>query len=48
MLGEETVKESTADIDFLPSSGSAEGELVTTLDLATHTVEARVATLQTP
>jgi len=47
-LGGETVEESTADIAFLPTSGSVEGELVTALDPATHTVEARVATVQTP
>ena len=46
--GDETVEESTADIAFLPNSGSADGELVTALDLATHTVEARVATIQIP
>ena len=44
--GDETVEESTADIAFLPNRGSSEGELVTALDLATHTVEARVATIQ--
>jgi uncharacterized protein (TIGR02588 family) len=46
--GEETVEESTAEIAFLPNSGSADGELVTALDLGTHTIEARVATLLFP
>ena len=46
--GEETVEESTADVAFLPTSGSAEGELVTALDPAQHAIEARVATLQLP
>jgi len=46
--GEETVEESTADVAFLSNSGEVEGELVTALDLATHTIEARVGTLQVP
>lgn len=46
--GEETVQESTTEIAFLPNGGTAEGELVTDLDLATHTVIAHVASLQTP
>ncbi len=45
---EVTVEESTAEIAFLSNSGTAEGEMVTALDLTTHTVEARVATLQIP
>lgn len=47
-LGEETVEESTAEFAFLPNSGSVEGELVTALDLSTHTIEAQVATVQVP
>ena len=46
--GEETVEESSVDVPFLPTSGSAEGELVTAFDPATHTIEARVGTLQVP
>lgn len=46
--GDETVEESTTEFGFLPNSGSAEGELVTTLDLSTHTVQAQVATIQKP
>lgn len=46
--GEEVVEESTAEIAFLPTSGSAAGELVTALDPATHQITARVATLQRP
>ena len=46
--GELTVEESTAEIAFLSNSGTAEGEMVTALDLTTHTIEARVATLQIP
>jgi uncharacterized protein (TIGR02588 family) len=46
--GEEPVEESTAEVAFLPNSGSAEGELVTAHDLTTHTVEGRVATFQEP
>jgi uncharacterized protein (TIGR02588 family) len=46
--GDQTVEESTADIAFLPNSGSVGGELVTALDLTTHSIEARVATFQTP
>lgn len=48
MLNGEPVQESTTDITFLPNGGRAEGELVTDLDLATHTISAHVATLQTP
>ena len=47
-LGEETVEESTADVAFLPNSGAVGGTLVTALDLTLFTVEARVATVQTP
>ena len=46
--GEEVVEESTAEIAFLPTSGSADGELVTALDPAAHQITARVATLQRP
>ncbi|MCC6971629.1 MAG: hypothetical protein IT434_15565 [Phycisphaerales bacterium] len=46
--GEETVEESTLEIAFLPNGGSVEGELVTRLDLSLHTIEARVASFQTP
>ncbi len=46
--GEETVEESTTEVAFLPNSGSTVGELVTALDPAAHTIEARVATLQFP
>ncbi len=46
--GEETVEESTADVAFLPVRGAVGGELVTRYDPATATIEARVATLQTP
>ena len=46
--GEEIVEESNAEIPVLPNSGSATSELVTALDPTTHTVEARVASLQLP
>ncbi len=46
--GEEIVEESNAEIPVLPNSGSATGESVTALDPTTHTVEARVASLQLP
>ncbi len=46
--GEETVQESTAEIAFLPNGGTAKGELVTDLDLATHTISAQVVTFQLP
>ena len=46
--GDETVEESTADIAFLANGGSEEGELVTALDLASHTIEARVSNVLTP
>lgn len=46
--GDETIEESTAEFDFLPNNGSAEGELVTALDLGAHTVRAQVSTVQRP
>jgi uncharacterized protein (TIGR02588 family) len=46
--GESVVEESTVQIPFLPNSGSVEGELVTTLDPATHAIEGRPAALLTP
>jgi len=48
MDGETLVEESTIQVPFLPNSGSAEGELVTTHDPATHTIEARPAAILTP
>ena len=46
--GELVVEESTVQIPFLPNSGSVEGELVTTHDPATHTIEGRPGALLTP
>jgi uncharacterized protein (TIGR02588 family) len=44
----ETVEESTVTVPFLPNSGSADGELITAFDPATHQIEARPATLLSP
>jgi uncharacterized protein (TIGR02588 family) len=46
--GDETVEESTVVIPFLSNSGSADGELITAFDPATHQIEARPATLLSP
>ena len=46
--GEQVVEETTIDIALLASHGMAEGEVVTTLDLTAHTVEARIGGLQRP
>ena len=46
--GEEVLEESTAEIAFLPNSGSEEGEVVTAFDPAAHEIAARVGTLQSP
>lgn len=44
----ETVEESTVVIPFLPNSGSADGEVITAFDPATHQIDARPATLLSP
>ena len=46
--GEQVVEETTVDIALLASHDVVEGEVVTTLDLDAHTVEARISTLQIP
>lgn len=46
--GEAVVEESEAVVPFLPVGGSAEGELATGLDPATHDLVARVGTLLDP
>ena len=46
--GDTVLEESTAEIAFLPVEGSAEGELVTAHDPASHEIEGRVGTLQAP
>ena len=48
LQGEQVVEETTIDIALLASHDVAEGEVVTTLDLASHTVEARISALQLP
>jgi uncharacterized protein (TIGR02588 family) len=44
----EMVEESTVMVAFLPNSGSADGELITAFDPATHQIEARPSTLLSP
>lgn len=46
--GDQVVEETTVDIALLASHGVVEGEVVTTLDLAAHTVDARISALQLP
>lgn len=46
--GKTVVEESTVQIPFLPNSGSVDGELVTTHDPATHTIDGRPGALLTP
>jgi len=46
--GEQVVEETAVDIALLASHDVVEGEVVTTLDLAAHTVEARISALQIP
>jgi uncharacterized protein (TIGR02588 family) len=46
--GDSVVEESTVQIPFLPNSGSVEGQLVTTFDPATHTIEGRPGALLSP
>ena len=46
--GEQVVEETTVDIALLASHDVVEGEVVTTLDLAAHTVDARISALQIP
>ena len=46
--GEQVIEETTVDIALLASHDVVEGEVVTTLDLAAHTVEARISALQIP
>ncbi len=48
LQGETVIEETTIDIPLLASHGIAHGEVVTALDLATHTVEARVGAVQIP
>jgi uncharacterized protein (TIGR02588 family) len=44
----QTLQESTIEIAFLANSGSAQGELVTEYDPATHQVDAQISTFETP
>ena len=46
--GDQVIEETTVDIALLASHDVVEGEVVTTLDLAAHTVEARISALQLP
>ena len=48
LQGETVAEETTIDIPLLSSHGTAQGELVTALDLSTHIVEARVGAVQLP
>ena len=47
-MGETMVEETTVDIALLASHGTHQGELVTTQDLGTHTLTARVGAVQAP
>lgn len=46
--GDQVVEETTVDIALLASHDVVEGEVVTRLDLAAHTVGARIGALQVP
>jgi uncharacterized protein (TIGR02588 family) len=46
--GDQVVEETTVDIALLASHGTVEGEIVTSLDLTAHTVEARINALLLP
>lgn len=46
--GGEVVEETTVDIPLLASHDAAQGELVTGLDLGTHTVEGRIGAVREP
>ena len=46
--GDQVVEETTVDIALLASHDVAEGEIVTTLDVAAHAVGARISAVQLP
>lgn len=46
--GDQVMEESTTEFAFLPNGGSAKGELVTTLDPASHEFKAAIASIQVP